>query len=171
MFKQPVSINRRNFGTGPKPKGALWFSSGSYFFDPYHTFDNEVHGPPKDTKTIEKCIMAEKPKKIKEINTFKDLDDFVNKYHLMKPDGSGPDYSGINWNKVYNDSLKEGFLGIAFNFCKVSHISDKYDVLKFGWHNGYDVESLLIFNTDALEGCLSDVCVNIDTLDIVSGDC
>ena len=291
-----IPRNTTEFGKGEKPKGALWFSSGSWFFD----FDGSSIDEHKDPERDEyfdytiKCAMVNKPKKIYEIHNFIELNTFVDTYclkkiseeaikheremnlycrynlkfavdsinkeknkdkyqdidfqqikelickqfeldrqqkiknstyldivkyiiseyngditlafakytptyndkatmedlnltlyeqqiyelliilrdkiiceylaNLPKPDEYEPDYSGIDWDKIYSD----GFWGVAFNFRKVKHISRKdinYD--KFRWHRGYDVESLIIFDHRALQDCLSIVNIDILTLDIL----
>ena len=126
MFYSPLSRNG-NFGRGEKPIGNLWFSSGSWLFDMH--FNKEQHTNPDDTlePIIIKCVMIKNPINILEINTFKELDDFVNIYCLQK---SSPktvikekfmrDYESqytSDSNKAMVNSLKEkcGELKIDFD--------------------------------------------------------
>ena len=273
LFAPPLSKTKDGkFGTLSKPNGVWWFSNGSWLFDPLFNIE---HKSPEITKSIEKCVMIKNPYNILEINTFEELDKFVDDYCVKKPniktliknefiaiyddkyfpasvknkstevekickelkidfskveqyiceqfdldnrastieyvkyisqkfllenvdlelfdkddnltplgrkirevlennmdgiiynylskkpDENEPVYNSIDW-----DEIAKKYYGVAFNFRKVFHISNRdYDRSKFKWHAGYDVETLIIFDLKALVD-VSVVCVDVDTLSI-----
>ena len=154
IFEQPAT--RKKFTSFDshesvgKPFGVIWFSNGSWLFDPY------CEGGHDEMNMIEKkVIVIKSPKNILQINTTQEMDNFATKYgsdyisfdqgktHIKWP------YKTIKWTKVY----ESGYWGVAFNFRKVSHMDENMDnegsYNKFFWHYGFDVESLCIFDIRA----------------------
>lgn len=164
-----------------KPQGVIWFSNGSWLFDPCcggsnGHYENETEEIDSDKTTAEtKVIIIKNPKNILSINTIEELDNFINKYNVQMQtckksiyekcmdyiwnilDYANHKYDNaflhhIRWDKIYQN----GYYGVSFNFRKVEHLYqdiDKYDVFdnKYVWHYGFDVESLCIFDTRAFD--------------------
>jgi hypothetical protein len=77
---------------------------------------------------------------------------FVVKKLRAKADTYKKNYDIMDWMKV----RKTGIYGLAFNFCKVSEFDSSYATLKkYYWHGGFDVESLMIFDTRAFDNSVS----------------
>ena len=68
-----------NMGRNPKPN-CLWFSAGSWLFDPFH--DKTNHG--NLNKNFKRTIMISEPKKILRIKTKEELESFIDTYSGYK---------------------------------------------------------------------------------------
>jgi hypothetical protein len=64
-----------------KPKGVLWFSRGSWSYDPYHEGDHIYDGPIKDN-----AFVLRNPQNILKINTAQQLKAFVEDYSISRID-------------------------------------------------------------------------------------
>lgn len=64
-----------------KPKGALWFSRGSWSYDPYHEGDHIYDGPINDN-----AFVLRNPQNILKINTAIQLKEFVEEYSISRID-------------------------------------------------------------------------------------
>jgi len=120
-----------------KPENGIWFSGGSWLFDPYSDQNHDSLG---DRNPI-KIIQTSKPEKILVIKDMSDLESFEEKY-LVKGEKFVFDY--INWNKVRDD----GWYGVATHFRKVYHhlgINDN----RHQWQWSWDVESLVVWDLRA----------------------
>lgn len=132
-------------GTEYKPKNVIWFSCGSWLFDPHC---NRIHDPcVKLTPTKYRVITIDNPKNILSIDSYAQLLQFIKMY-------KNPNIEGIDWNLVASN-----YSGVAFKFRKVFHLRDApegaYDQLKILWHSGYDVESLCIFSTKSFDNIVN----------------
>jgi hypothetical protein len=61
------------------------------------------------------------------------------------PDKLEPDFGKIDWDKIRD----AGYWGISFHFCKVGYIGASW--IDYWWHNGFDVESLCIWDLRAFD--------------------
>ena len=70
------------------------------------------------------------------------------KYLKLISDEYVNNYSSINW-----DLIKEnGYYGVYFGFCNLTEIGCTYEeIQKYNWYNGFDVESLIVWNTKAYD--------------------
>lgn len=132
------------FGVGSKPYEGndIWFSNGSWLFDCY------CEGSHDDTYNYGfdyPKVKITNPINILQVNKRKELIEFVRKYGRNR----GPDeyWVVIDWDKIYAD----GYYGLSFGFRKLRHLGiDGFNSL-FSWHLGFDVESLIIFDTRAFD--------------------
>lgn len=135
----PISPDTSH-GSDTKPLYALWFSHGSWLFDPYCDLDHD-----KKIYSV-RIIKIENPKNILNINSPEELENFIDTYGLFSKYNTRYVY-GITWDKIKED----GFFGVAFNFRKVDELGfDRFDH-RYRWHMGYDVESLMIFDVKAFD--------------------
>lgn len=148
FFTQPNLIRSSQEYNYWKPSSCIWFSNGSWLFDPYcdgsHADDieDEMDDEFKDYKY--RSVVIKSPKNILRISTLEDLNNFIEKYT-----GIGI-RNKIMWEKISDD----GYYGVAFNFRKVDHLTgDRSDRLKekYKWHCSWDVESLCIFDIRAFD--------------------
>ena len=171
FFKQPGKA-----GKGHKPQ-CIWFSCGSWLFDPFC----DGHRDACDKQSI-RVVKIQKPKNILSISTFDEFRDFVGKYAVKIPivkqieappyterraylewatnsiktrvDGYARSKDAIAWE----DIVRDGYYGVAFNFRKLDHIVKDTDKIvrrelfnDYMWHYGFDVESLCVFDIRALD--------------------
>lgn len=131
-----------------KPKDAIWFSRGSWLYDPFYS---DCEGACEQLCAYGKVLAIKNPRNILAINTVKELLDFVNKYGRASP------YYGydVDWNRVAQD-----YDGLALNFRKYYEAIGYDDASdeerrtlreKCSWQLSFDVESLVIFNIRSLE--------------------
>lgn len=167
FFRDPVL--KKDFGN--KPEGCIWFSAGSWLYDPYHDgHDYEDNNDPHHNTSEHNVVVVKSPINILRITTFNELCSFHDKYskHMCECIRQYKKYEcinqkcitethkiyHINWSKVKND----GYYGVAFTFKKILELRDyDFDCEKskyLNWHNGFDVESLCIFDTKALNGLI-----------------
>ncbi len=173
IFDQPIRRSKYNgFGFDDKPKNVIWFSNGTWLYDPYCGGCHEDN----TTKVDKKVVVIKSPKNILRISTITELEAFINKYQYY--DKYGKRYYGtqtyteymfdimsdlydylvgnvirkcayMNWDKVYSD----GYYGVAFTFRRWDQLYEdgwSYNS-RYNWHDGYDVESLMIFDTRAFD--------------------
>lgn len=158
FFDQPKSRNRFNgFNDSyvtcySKPNGVIWFSNGSWLFDSYSGVSHD--DPLKEYKVA----VVRSPKNILSIETNDDLEWFIDTYNFNKKWENGllgflkkkNPWNAISWDAISND----GYWGISFGFRKIKHIydfcNDEND-LRYRWHYLFDVESLCIFDTRAID--------------------
>lgn len=171
-FIQPIHRPGFNgFGTGDKPKNVIWFSNGSWLFDPYCDGCHE-----EINTSTRKAIVIKSPKNILSISTRLELEMFINKYLYLDKfnrkyyyDQSHTEYicdiifdlynylAGYTLYKIpyirWDDICADGYWGLSFNFRKWYHLYyDEWNINKrYNWHDGYDVESLMIFDTRAID--------------------
>ena len=158
-----------DLGFSFKPRNSVWFSYGSWISDPYH--DNDEHYR-LDGVRVE---AIQNPQHILRIRTLDDLRHFDEKYNtyereksfLRKISDSIYEYlylddnlerdndilernpGGVNWNKVRKD-----YACIAIEFCKVMELEGATfeDHIYFLWHSAWDVESLVVWDVEAVFG-------------------
>lgn len=143
-FKNNQIINTEDFfnfeildnielGVSNKPYGSIYFSGLSWVFDPYNEDIAHQHNIVDTVSVIEMTNFS----KIYMIKSLKDLDIFISKY--------GENQS-INWKNVKSD----GYYGISIHFRNVSDIFNP----KYSWHNGWDVETLAVWDSRGLDKVL-----------------
>lgn len=151
VFKQLEE--KHEFYHQMKPFGCIWFSNGSWLYDPYCDGSHDGEKPESY-----KVFVTKNPHNVLQITTYKELEAFTNKYAVPKSNDkiqSSEDEDEfynkntlITWLDVYND----GYYGVAFNFRKVSHIAPvKTYFERYFWHCAFDVESLCIFDLRAIQ--------------------
>jgi hypothetical protein len=131
-----------------KPEGCIWFSAGSWLYDPYS--DHSDCHDEKEENNIN-VISVTNPVNILKITNLQELINFNDQYKKG---------SLINWEKVKNN----GYYGVSFTFRKCYYFKG-YDWEKIGqsldWQWGFDVESLCIFDLRAINGLLTYETVSI----------
>uniref|UniRef100_A0A6C0ADF7 Uncharacterized protein n=1 Tax=viral metagenome TaxID=1070528 RepID=A0A6C0ADF7_9ZZZZ len=152
IFDEPTL--RSLTGYWNKPIGSIWFSAGSWLYDPFcdmrvtknshfcdDEFAKELHFREPNKKSV---FQIKSPKNILEIKTYKELKDFHDKYHIVEMSSS------VNWINVKND----GYYGVSFHFRKFTHLSDCPDDVEYDnmmWHAGFDSESLCVWDLRAFD--------------------
>lgn len=77
VFQEPS----HEHGTEAKPNNTIWFSRGTWLFDPYH--DNPLHE--NHTVNNSPVLLISNPQNILLIQTADEMMNFVEKYHINKP--------------------------------------------------------------------------------------
>jgi hypothetical protein len=127
-----------------KPNNVLWCSGGTWLFDQYceqnHLDENDI--------IQEKVLVIDTEKHpLKNIIIVDDIHKFqqFNKLFLKG--------QKINW-----DLVKEKCDAVAFIFRKTRELIDETNLLKkikHGWYSGFDVETLIIFDTKCIDGIMN----------------
>ncbi|VBB17699.1 hypothetical protein YASMINEVIRUS_162 [Yasminevirus sp. GU-2018] len=84
-FSELGKSSRGGFQIGTKPRGALWFSHGSWSVDPYCDGDHLTRTR-TEKKTTHKLLYIQNPKNILVIRDQKSLDKFIEDYTIVGPD-------------------------------------------------------------------------------------
>ncbi len=133
-----------------KPKKILWFSRGSWLYDPYH--DNADCKKHNTNIHNENGFFIKSPNNILRITNIEQLDKFIDNYSVKKVNYYNYNniYIKIDWNKVREVSK---CYGVAFEFCKVEELVGFKKSLdpKYYWYSGFDVESLCIWDLRAFD--------------------
>ena len=138
----PLTIDQ--FG---KPCGCIWFSNGTWLRDPFCDCETEEEFNAV-RPTRRPVIITKSPNKILEINTKEEFIAFCEEYcKVIEYLGKlYKDYRYIDWDKVAG----MGYYGIYFSFKKSYEIgltSEEHH--KYSWHDGMDVESLIVWDNRA----------------------
>ena len=132
-----------------KPEGCIWFSAGSWLFDPYcDGYDGyDGHDFSNNDVCEHNVITVENPINILEITNLEKLLNFNKEYKKCK---------SINWKKIIDDR----YYGVAFTFRKYYYLKgyDKKMKIHPSWQLSFDVESLCIFDLRAIDGLAKYFC-------------
>ena len=121
-----------------KPEGCIWFSAGSWLFDPYC----DGHDLKKNDVCEHNVITVENPINILKITNLEELLNFNEEYKKREL---------IDWKKI----IDNGYYGVAFTFRKYYYLKgyDKKNEKSCpSWQRTFDVESLCIFDLRAIDG-------------------
>ena len=132
--------------TRDKPSNAVWFSAGTWLFDPPGSCEDAHEKEAKKYKVVTFDLTQLPKEKVLRITSKKELDDFIDKYSQKFFF-----LDLINWEKVETD-----YLAISFEFKKIRSYENKYS-----WHAGFDVESLVLF-----KDAFSQIELTIDSVEI-----
>ncbi len=150
MFDAPIGTKIKGsdlFNSNPtgeqnnvhyKPANCVWFSAGTWLFQPPGSLEDHCEEPSKKYKVVV-LDLAQLPKeKVLRVTSKEILDEFIKKYSrnilFLKC---------IDWKKV-----EEDYLAVIFEFKKIvvangvmfSAMHNNYD-----WHFGFDVETCVLF--------------------------
>ena len=132
IFKE----NNNSLGKFFKPYNSVWFSRGTWLYDPYHECPND-----HEAHSINRHVyLIQNPKKIWTVKTKEEFIDFCKQYNTKD--------NYINWDKI----KKQGYYGASFDFCKVKDIGiDNQCDEKYTWFLSFDVESLCVWDFRAFD--------------------
>lgn len=122
-----------------EPSDGIWFSAGSWLFDPHCNGENHTLKYDEDNKyDTRKIIKTANPKNILIISNIESMEEFGTKYY----DGK----ISIDWHQIKDD----GYYGVAFLFRKIQDI-DPTQIYQHTWHLLWDVESLVVWDLRAFQ--------------------
>tara|TARA_R100001163_G_C5068218_1_gene208202 strand:+ start:6405 stop:7112 length:708 start_codon:yes stop_codon:yes gene_type:complete len=137
---------------GYKPPIGAWFSCGTWISNKYleaSLDDHEEHCPFHNTDLIAIHLNPTLKDRLYIIDSFQKVVEFTEKY--MTKDVFNTER--INWWQVKED----GFAGIIFTQPKIRFFHDYpqdidwNDTMKFMWSQGYDTESLVVWDVSLLK--------------------